>query len=138
MTFIDCSRNKVANWWRVGKLKSIAYLGEEGYHVGIKKILISGVVIVLIVPQVALASWWNPISWFRKQPAQTATQVQLVKTATSTATEIEDLQKRIDDLKKQQPVVVPTTSTPVIKKKLKWLCRQLIIQKLLRLKFRHR
>lgn len=82
-----------------------------------KKIWISGVVIALIVPQIALASWWNPISWFRKQPAQTATQGQLVKTATSTATEIEDLQKRIDDLKKQQPVVVPATATSVIKKK---------------------
>lgn len=81
-----------------------------------KKTLISLAVVVLVVPQIALASWWNPISWFRKQPAKTATQESSVKTATSTASEIENLQKRIDDLKKQQPVV-PATTASVIKKK---------------------
>lgn len=81
-----------------------------------KKTLISLAVVVLVVPQIALASWWNPISWFRKQPTKTATQESSVKTATSTASEIENLQKRIDDLKKQQPVV-PATTASVIKKK---------------------
>lgn len=29
-----------------------------------KKILISLVVVALVAPQIALASWWNPLSWF--------------------------------------------------------------------------
>ena len=37
--------------------------GKRGTIGGMKKILISGVVIALIVPQIALASWWNPFSW---------------------------------------------------------------------------
>lgn len=82
-----------------------------------KKFIISAVAVALIVPQVAMAAWWNPISWFRKQPTKTTAQESPVKTATSTASEIENLQKRIDDLRKQQPVVVPVTATSVIKKK---------------------
>lgn len=81
-----------------------------------KKLLISSAVIALIVPQITLAAWWNPVSWFRKQPAKNAIQESSVKTATSTATEIEDLQKRIDALKKQQAVVAPASSVATKKK----------------------
>lgn len=67
------------------------------------------VVVALVVPQIALASWWNPFSWFKRTQSQTITQVQPAKNnteqATSTTTEIDTLRKEIVELKKQQSTV---------------------------------
>lgn len=43
-----------------------------------KKYLIVLFLIAFIIPSIALASWWNPFSWFKKTPKyeQTVTQVQ--------------------------------------------------------------
>ena len=35
-----------------------------------KKLLLSILIITLIIPNVALAKWWNPGTWFKKDPAQ--------------------------------------------------------------------
>lgn len=72
-----------------------------------KKILMAGVVFVLIVPQIVLASWWNPFSWFKKQIPQGVQQAQAMKTddhktTTNTASEIEKLKKEISELKNKQ------------------------------------
>lgn len=47
--------------------------GKMGIIGGMKKILISGVVLMVVVPQIALASWWNPTTWqiFKKNVAST-------------------------------------------------------------------
>lgn len=70
-----------------------------------KKILISAVVIVLISPQIAMASWWNPLSWniwniFKESPKQTEN----ISTNSSadTLSDVAALRKEIDALKSQQ------------------------------------
>lgn len=78
-----------------------------------KKILISLTVVALVAPQMALAAWWNPFSWFKKQipPQAQAVRIEDKKTtATSTAPEVEKLKKEISELKKQQssPVSMST------------------------------
>lgn len=82
-----------------------------------KKYLLVLLLIVFIVPSVALASWWNPFSWFNgwtfhktevAPPVQTETQ----KTPDE---QIKDLQKQVDDLKKQQPDTTSSETTPPTK-----------------------
>lgn len=73
--------------------------------------------LALIVPQIALASWWNPVTWsiwhiFEKNPKQVeAVNIDnrnATTTATSTVSEIELLKKEVEELKKQQTVSVET------------------------------
>jgi hypothetical protein len=47
-----------------GLCENVAYLGEEGYDIDMKKFLISAAVLMVVVPQIAMAAWWNPVSWF--------------------------------------------------------------------------
>lgn len=61
--------------------------------------------IALVAPQIALASWWNPFTWFKKVAPQT----QSVNFENSKTTidkpklsEIESLKQEVDQLKKQQ------------------------------------
>lgn len=81
------------------------------------------VAVAIVVPQIALASWWNPFSWFKKQTPQLTSHVQTTEihnqkstTATSTSSEIEELKKEIGELKKQQqypPVVQAKKNEPI-------------------------
>ena len=74
-----------------------------------KKIIPVLILAIFIVPSLALASWWNPFSWFKKAPVLSPvveTQKEPVKSS-----EIEELKKQIEELKNQ---VVPV-KTPVIK-----------------------
>lgn len=51
-----------------------------------KNFLIALVTVTLIAPQVALASWWNPFSWFKKTTPQPVQQTQIVNLNTKKAT----------------------------------------------------
>ena len=65
-----------------------------------------------ILPQIALASWWNPFSWFEKKPTTTDTKTEVLEkriqelesklngTATSTATSSGSMKER-----KEVPVI---------------------------------
>jgi hypothetical protein len=72
---------------------------------------ISVLFVLLVIPSLAFASWWNPLSWFNKK--STIPQVQQVNVATQptnptttpkddSKAQIEALQKQITDLKNQQ------------------------------------
>lgn len=81
-----------------------------------KKLLISLVTVALIAPQVALASWWNPISWniwsiFKQSPKQTESVS--TESSTNTLSEIEALKKEIDDLKSQRASLEETKAPAV-------------------------
>lgn len=54
-----------------------------------------------IIPSVAFASWWNPFSWkiFQKKEPTQQVQVEIQKTPEE---KISELQKQLDELKKQQ------------------------------------
>lgn len=78
-----------------------------------KKYLPVLLLVILIVPSVALASWWNPFTWkiFQKKEVIPSAQIEVQKTSEE---KIGELQKQIDDLKVRQPS--PTTpKTPVVK-----------------------
>jgi len=65
-----------------------------------KYILVSFFVIAILIPQLALASWWNPLSWFNNWSFNKA----------------EPALQQLDEFKKQQPTSTttktPTKSTP--------------------------
>jgi len=89
-----------------------------------KYILVSFFIIATLIPQLALASWWNPFSWniFKKKEITPQVQVDVQKTPEE---KISELQKQLDELKNQQPVsgsvttpsqieiTKPTTSTKI-------------------------
>src|SRR5690606_17065016 len=69
---------------------------------------------LLIVPQIALAAWWNPFTWKVFQREETSPQVQVeIKTHEE---KINELQRQLDDLKSEQSVA---TTTPVVKQEVK-------------------
>lgn len=71
-------------------------------------------VAIVLVPQIAFASWWNPFSWsifHKKEVPAPQTQVTDSKPASDQTVQIQELQKQIDDLKNQQP----KTTTPASK-----------------------
>lgn len=68
---------------------------------------------VLIIPSVAFASWWNPISWFNnwtfnKQEVIPQKQEGVEKNPEE---KINELQKQLDELKSQQ--LIPSSSEPI-------------------------
>lgn len=81
-----------------------------------KKIQLPLIIILslFIIPSIAMASWWNPFSWkiFQKKATAPQVQVEIQKTPEE---KINDLQKQLDDLKKQQPVSNSTTIIPKTK-----------------------
>lgn len=83
-----------------------------------KKYFFALLLIVFITPSVVFASWWNPISWkvFKKKEIVPQVQVEKQKTPEE---KISDLQKQLDDLKKQQPIPTSNTTYPIIKKEVK-------------------
>ncbi|PIR68203.1 hypothetical protein COU49_02560 [Candidatus Nomurabacteria bacterium CG10_big_fil_rev_8_21_14_0_10_35_16] len=85
-----------------------------------KKYFLVLLLIIFAVPSIALASWWNPFSWkiFHKKEVAPQVQVEIQKTPEEKITE---LQKQLDDLKKQKSSSVSTPTTPVEKKEVKKL-----------------
>lgn len=81
-----------------------------------KKLLAILFIVIIAAPSVALASWWNPFSWFKKK--EVIPQVQVEKQRTSEE-KISELQKQLDDLKKSQLPSAPTTTTQVTNKEVK-------------------
>ena len=63
-----------------------------------KQFLTSLALIIVLIPQVTFAAWWNPFTWFQKPTTQP--KVVQIKIATTTPT-VEDLQKQIEELKQQ-------------------------------------
>lgn len=66
-----------------------------------KKYLLVLLLLILIAPSVALASWWNPFSWFNNwnsHKTEIPTKVEDQKTPEE---KIAELNKQIEDLKKQ-------------------------------------
>ena len=63
--------------------------------------------VIFIAPSVALASWWNPISWFNNwsfKKVPITPQVQ-INTQQNSDNKINELQKQVEELKKQQPIL---------------------------------
>lgn len=67
--------------------------------------------LVLIIPSIAFASWWNPFSWkvFNKKEVTPQIQIEVQKTPEE---KIGELQKQLDKLKNQE-TNFNTTKTPV-------------------------
>ncbi len=65
---------------------------------------------ILVVPQIVLASWWNPFSWevFNKAPQ---------------ATEVEKLKKEVEELKKKTPTPLPPKTTNISSDKNKGIAK---------------
>jgi len=83
--------------------------------------------VAIIIPSIAFASWWNPFTWFNKKNTETP-QIQQVTTTIQTPniipttvlndnskSEIEQLQKQINDLKNQQLNSNTIKTTPIKK-----------------------
>lgn len=68
-------------------------------------------VLFLFLPSVTFAAWWNPFTWkiFKKKEVIPQVQVEVQKTSEE---KIAELQKQLDNLKKQQPVSAPTATIP--------------------------
>jgi hypothetical protein len=59
----------------------------------IKSIFLIGLLVTFTVPSIALASWWNPFSWFNNWGrGNNQTKVEVIEIATSTATTTPDNQ----------------------------------------------
>lgn len=109
-------------------IRWLIYLPKRVAFKYMKKYLSTMALIVFILPSVAFASWWNPISWFRKSPKpveQNTVQVPTTQTEKQKTSEekISELQKQLDDLKKQKSnadstKIVPTINTTKSKPKI--------------------
>ncbi len=82
-----------------------------------KKSLVVLFLIAFVIPSVAFASWWNPFTWKIFQKKEPAPQVQ-VETQKTPEEKITELQKQVDDLKKQQTNPPAAATTPVAEKKI--------------------
>lgn len=83
-----------------------------------KKYLSILLLILFIIPSVALASWWNPFSWFNGwtfHKTEVAPPVQ-VETQKTPEEKINELQAQLDELKKEKSDST-TTKTPVVNNK---------------------
>lgn len=74
-----------------------------------KKSILVLFLLIFIAPSVALASWWNPISWFNnwsfnKKEVAPKVQVDIQKTPEE---KIEELQKQLDELKNKETNITP-------------------------------
>lgn len=64
--------------------------------------IFSIVLLALLIPQLTLAAWWNPFSWFKKPAPVVDTQTQALENR------IKELEERLE--KTQIPLVTPTTT----------------------------
>ena len=68
-----------------------------------KKNILIIMLVIFIAPSVALASWWNPISWFNNwsfKKVPTTPQVQ-INTQQNSDNKINELQKQVEEKKKE-------------------------------------
>jgi len=82
-----------------------------------KKYISIAILVVFIIPSIAFASWWNPLSWFNnwnfnKGEKTTEVQKQLSEQKVTSEEKINELQKQIDELKNKD---VPITAGEVKK-----------------------
>lgn len=93
----------------------------EGIKVSIimKKYLISLVVLSLVVPQLVLAAWWNPFSWFNSWTLHKTEIAPIVQVETQKTSEekISELQKELDDFKKEKTDSTFNTEAPTASNK---------------------
>lgn len=71
--------------------------------------------LAFIIPSIAFASWWNPLSWFNSwkfNKVEKVYEVQEVESQKTSEQQISDLQKEIDLLKNQQTNKESKNSTP--------------------------
>jgi len=81
-----------------------------------KKYLLGLLLVLFIIPSMALASWWNPFSWFngwtfQKTGIVSSTQIEVQKTPED---KIIELQKQLDELKNQKENSIPVEKPPVV------------------------
>lgn len=72
-----------------------------------KKYILISLLVIFVIPSIALASWWNPISWFNNwsfKKVPTTPQGQ-INTQQNSDNKINELQKQVEELKKQQPIL---------------------------------
>lgn len=81
-----------------------------------KKYIVLSLALLLIVPQITFAAWWNPMTWdilkfFRKQEVK----VEQVASTTEvqSQSEIEQLKKEVEELKKSQTSKTSGTQTGI-------------------------
>lgn len=81
-----------------------------------KKFILVLFLLIMIIPSIALASWWNPFSWkiFHKKEIVVPT-LTIQPTSVNTE-EIQQLKKEIEELKNQVSPTKEASITPTIKK----------------------
>jgi len=67
-----------------------------------KKYLIYLLLVTVLFPSVALASWWNPLSWFNNWSFSKNDKTVLLEQQKSAEEKINELQKELNDLKNKQ------------------------------------
>lgn len=80
-----------------------------------KKYFITSLLVIFIIPSIALASWWNPISWFNNwsfKKAVTDPQVQTIIQKTLNETNIKT-QNQTEELKKQDDKIISSDKTKI-------------------------
>ncbi|MCC6290515.1 hypothetical protein IT398_00340 [Candidatus Nomurabacteria bacterium] len=70
----------------------------------ITKLVLTGLLVTLVIPQIALAAWWNPISWLNNW--------NLFKPATPEETKTQVLENRIKELEKKLEKSVDISNNP--------------------------
>jgi len=58
--------------------------------------------LLILVPSIALASWWNPLTWFNNWTFQKQEKVQNEEMQKTSEKKINELQKELDELKNKQ------------------------------------
>jgi len=74
-----------------------------------KSILLSIITAILIIPQIAFAAWWNPLSWFNNwrfsPPAKEIRTEEL-------ESRIKELEEKLENVATSTPVIIATTTQP--------------------------
>ena len=74
-----------------------------------KSILLSIITAILIIPQIAFAAWWNPLSWFNNwrfsPPAKEIRTEEL-------ESRIKELEEKLESVATSTPVIIATTTQP--------------------------
>src|SRR4051812_30870648 len=78
------------------------------------KNIVSVALVFVLVPQIALASWWNPISWFKNSKSIELQTVEVNKEITKTKKNIVDKKVTAKETKKTSAVTTKQTSTQKI------------------------
>ncbi len=78
----------------------------------LKRVLFSFLIVIILIPQITFASWWNPFSWkiFNHKVDQSPSislinenkELNYIQSADNSSEEIEKLKKQIEDLQNKQ------------------------------------